>query len=296
MVLVSCILSLIAFYLLVAGRETFNEELVMIQELTLLGIKVGQYAGDSTGALRVSSLTSNANIFGGALMLSFISLVYLQKTNFSWFSNRWLGMLALLLLFLGFGLTFSRTSIVATIVGTCVYFLISTRRIIYKFFILMSLLFLVLTFIIFIVFSGLGADGADRLSTGLSGRDNIWGFVLPKLISNPLSGIGIGVTDLYLIESGSTNSSLHNAYLNILLETGVLGLFIYFSLVFFVITKVYKKIKITKSEENFYFYCFIISILASMLMHQFAESSAFQFGFFHIFLIYFLYVGVRVKG
>lgn len=57
-----------------------------------------------------------------------------------------------------------------------------------------------------------------------SGREDIWPYVIDMIKSRPLWGSGIGVN---LLESSSIEVSAHNLFLFIVLQTGIIGLFLF---------------------------------------------------------------------
>lgn len=65
------------------------------------------------------------------------------------------------------------------------------------------------------------SDSGRGLGSGLSGRDDLWFFFLPQFLESPVIGYGFRSRASYI---GS-----HNGFLDIILQQGVIGSFLFFS-------------------------------------------------------------------
>lgn len=102
----------------------------------------------------------------------------------------------------------------------------------------------------------------STISSG-SGRIEIWKNLLSLWSESPIFGIGWYNFLHYNIELFGRENYAHNAYLEVLVETGVIGFAIYLS---FILAVLYKTIVLTrKNPELNYLFCSLLSILVSFM-------------------------------
>lgn len=295
-VLVSILLVMVSLYISSVGSVRYSSDGKMIQEAMLFGIRVGQYASEGTGAFRASSLTKNANIFAAVLMLSALALFFLKKINSGLFGSFWLFTLASLFVATGLFITFSRGSMVSLFLGVAVFIFLSVPSASNRVFLILVGSVLLGVALIVGLFFRVDGLGEGRLAFDLSGREVIWGIAVDKILSNPLSGIGIGVSDYFLEKSGSYHLSMHNSHLNILLEVGVVGYFIYLGMVVWSLTTLVKSVAYSTDYRSRSLNVFVCSVLVALLALQFVESSVFQFTHLHFVFMFFMIMSVVYRG
>ncbi|MEX0621764.1 MAG: O-antigen ligase family protein [Candidatus Woykebacteria bacterium] len=267
----------------------------------------------------LSSYYKHPNTFGIILFFSIattITLLFLEKRkNFRIF------LYFLLILYTPFVFfTLSRSALLAVGAFTLLVSGPALKRKIY--FILVVAVIFVASFLLFIfndwglrVSSGTPAPFSQRITTsqgdkldlkdlgeeeifepkkiskrGTSNRIVIWTASVDYIKQNPIFGAGFGssveairsyIPDLYARYRGLTP---HNTYLRILVESGVVGLGIYVTIVANLFILAIKKFKNLTAQE-----WLILSILASVLAYQFFETSfllgtSFRSFYFLVFL------------
>jgi len=130
------------------------------------------------------------------------------------------------------------------------------------------------------------ADRVDDFSTdGGSGRFDLWGQAVTCFMSNPLFGIGAFNFSDYYASEYNKKLYVHNTYLEILVESGIIGFLFYFSfLLMLIITFVKTKLYIEKP--------FIILTLFSFLLQMVSLSLVVNEAFFLFLAIAFKYISV----
>lgn len=114
------------------------------------------------------------------------------------------------------------------------------------------------------------ASFADTLwrDTTLTGRTDVWQKLLPVAMDSPLLGHGFGgfwtpaIRELFMISEG------HNGYLDVLLETGFVGLTL---VTLFLLSSCRRAQRIMK--DDFYWASLWICLLIMTVIHNIAESS-----------------------
>lgn len=167
-------------------------------------------------------------------------------------------------------LSFSRLSILATILGVIFFFsLVSENK--------MSLFRKLLVFGIFavslVVILELSYDLVEILiektkNKGLTNRDSIWLLAMEYFYENPILGIGYGLSKEYVLErNGLPYSHLHNLYLKLLVETGILGLFSFIVFCGYILAAGLKKVKKQNDIELYV----ALTIFVVFLFHSLGE-------------------------
>lgn len=105
----------------------------------------------------------------------------------------------------------------------------------------------------------------------LTGRTDIWAYLVPYAMSNPIGGHGFGGfwTEVH---REATSSHAHNGYLDIVLNIGFLGLIIFSVYLLDCCRKAHKVL-----IHDFHHGCLWICILLMILVHNMAESSVTSF-------------------
>ena len=109
-------------------------------------------------------------------------------------------------------------------------------------------------------------------SETITGRDAIWKILVPLAMNKPMFGYGFGGFWTTNMRELATVIQSHNGYLDIVLNIGFIGLFLF--LLFFVNMGL---IAVKEIEKNFYFGAYISCFLIVVLVHNIAESSIASF-------------------
>ncbi|WP_027965274.1 O-antigen ligase family protein [Halalkalibacillus halophilus] len=256
------ILSLYGIIVFMFGSIS-QEDNIVIQSINLFGFSFSQVLVEG----RMSSLAGNSNTMGSWLMISILLSIYLYKNNKS--SNYLIG---ILLQIIALYLSFSRTSILALLLGVIVLFALV---LLYK-----KKLLIKLRFIIFIIIPLAISSvwiGAITFSD-LTGRQDFWYWGITELInSNPIIGQGYGSSEALLRGYGS-DSTLHNYYLTVLYEGGILGL----ALIVFILLMIYINLyKLFNNDDYIFSKIIIFSIFITITVHQFFETTIFNLTLLH---------------
>jgi putative inorganic carbon (HCO3(-)) transporter len=193
---------------------------------TALGFLTGGPASEVKGALtRITGPFNSSNTFGRYLMVMIVFGVAL----FPYLERGWqVGLAALLTpsaVFLV--LTYTRTAIIGTVIGLAVVGLIQSRRLLAVLLVLsiVALLLIPQFSSRFTSLADVGSGGQPSGNT-LAWRIGYWTEVLPLANSNPVTGIGLGSTQLSTDEAKQP----HNDFIRAYVETGLLGLGAYLAM------------------------------------------------------------------
>lgn len=234
--------------------------------------------------LGFSSFFNHRNGFGQLLFLGIVSNVYIL----SYKKNKFYYITAFLII-LNLTLTFSRTSILSTIVFFIVYFLQCMFSKKEKKSTLIGMLLILV--IISVIIVGINNEKIInfvnyyifRSEDGLSGRDTIWKIALSNIKGfRILTGYGIGTTSKLLENYGLTNS--HNAIIEIIL-TGGLQLLLFYFIIFINIIK-----NIMKFDNAEYKKIYISFLIAFFVYIIFEKILLFSTGYAPIMFTIFLVV------
>jgi O-antigen ligase len=198
------------------------------------------FAAHGVGAARATVGDLNANYVSYAIATSIpIALVLLQQSGHSLLMRLFIaGYVALSTaasLFSG-----SRGALVA--IAACIgfFFLRWARRRLFSSLVVIALA----VSTVYIVFDFIPEHVQDRLSVlvlmissrdqvDMTGRDQIWPVALSLFDSNPLVGAGLGSFPSYNVQ----NLYAHNVILSLASEVGIVGLLLYFTLIFSITRK-----------------------------------------------------------
>ena len=87
----------------------------------------------------------------------------------------------------------------------------------------------------------LALNDSDRgVNSGFSGRTDLWAKGIDLIAQNPLLGIGTRMQDRYYQDATTGVKSVHNGYLGLLIENGVLGAFCLFPIIIIGIWRLFR--------------------------------------------------------
>lgn len=225
-------------------------------------------------APRFIGFLTEPNITGAYFMLSYPVILWkYYNANEGANSKR----IALLFLLIGFCLhilTGSRTTIISSVLGISTFLFIQRKTV--K---LVSVLGIV-SLIVIIIFFVYTPENLERGDEGtmitVTGRDVLWQGAIFRFLQKPVLGWG------YMVESKILNmrsmqgtfslptaqQPLHNGYLSILTGTGLLGLFLWLSTIFYPLIKNASN----RKPEIINYKSYILSTFIMVLISNFTES------------------------
>jgi len=171
-------------------------------------------------------------------------------------------------------MTGSRTSLFASLVGICAWFIAQKQGV--------KIVLSVLTISLFaFILIQINPESFEREKskeiTDVTGRDKFWDSAEILITEKPLTGYGYAVEGKvfsdprfyvpgYALWSGSNRTSIHNGYLSIALGVGIIGILICIVLLLLPFIR-------GLSTSVSYYKAFAYSIMAMMLLENFAESA-----------------------
>ncbi len=246
------------------------------------------------GLPRVGSIFYNPNSLGIFLLYSLASTVMLAfamlcRRPFKHQNLLYPAVYALIgLQLLGLLFTFSRSSFLALAVFVALFLFFNWRRMFY--------LGLVLMVPAVVWMQARFADVLQeflRISRLLAGRENMWSDGVELFMQSPLLGIGLGgwqaVTDWGV--------SVHNSYLRMAMELGVVGLAAYLGMLFSLLfLMLYRINKIEPATPRFVFLTGIFSLVIGLMLVKIFE--VFFIGgtsFLDIYFVFILTLGLSLS-
>lgn len=189
-------------------------------------------------------------------------------------------LLSMMLFFSSFvGLIFSvsRSSLVSLVFACIVYLFASRIRLIYRPYILYPAVVFSLVFVAFTFSYWVKSDSAMRISEVMedvagkrldTGRSKLWEFAINEIEEHLILGTGIYARDSWdrrLSDGSYITLSVHNYYLAILMEAGVIGFMSVFVLLYIVFRNVFDpEVRLARLT---------VALFLSILVHQSAEVS-----------------------
>lgn len=222
-------------------------------------------------APRLIGTFSDPNIF--AFANSLFLFFYLFRLN----SRK--NALGLFFIVLTLILTLSRGAIIAVFIGLIISFLLSSKKSKIKTIFITPIIFIVFNKLIFQIFN------IDIFSTLLlrfnevstdagSGRFTIWGNGLTLFSENPIFGIGIYNFRSYSVTYFGIDHYMHNTFLEVIVESGLIGTTLYLIFLITIILSLFKIIKIS-SKINYLFVTFLTMIFMMLSLSLIANESFF---------------------
>lgn len=193
---------------------------------------------------------------GGAANLSFyLGLIGLYCYAKFIFQNKKEYFLVFLLSFIICIFTITRIGIAAMLIGTLVLTLLARKKFFAVLILSGSIIVILFTpvrnrlfyFPVENINEIFSWDILRRINT--QGRENIWRFVLPLFYNKPIFGAGLGSTTKYLLENFDGPGVVHNEYLRILVETGIIGFSLFMLSYLIVFRRCISIFKISKKER-----------------------------------------------
>ncbi|NBG89533.1 O-antigen ligase family protein, partial [Isachenkonia alkalipeptolytica] len=194
-------------------------------------------------------------------------------------------------------LTFSRGGHLGVLAGVIVLLLFSKKRLKQ---LKIGVIFLVSILVLYSFKDFLPIDPFEFISSrflsanldGGSGRKRLWANAINTFKDNPIFGIGINATRDYSIEFYSRGGYVHNTFLEVLSEMGIVGFTVYVS---FWASILYYSIKITRTRKNLFILCTFVSMFFQIQFLSILYNEMFYFMILILYRYYYEYINVKLK-
>ena len=176
-----------------------------------------------------------------------------------------LSTLAIPICFFAIFLNATRTASIASLFGIA-YWLYAHRKANFKFKLLLLSFFIASIVAIFTFSPKVSVDrvfsSGEAISSGtLNGRTIIWAASLEQWAKSPIIGSGIGGLSYVLTSSHVEYVSAHNTFIQVLVETGIIGFSFYLLLILSILYYIQK----TPLNERRYLISFLLVVIACQL-------------------------------
>lgn len=246
------------------------------QSYTIAGIKLIQSAcGDLSHGFYVGSLTNNPNSLSYICIFSLVYVLFFKTFNLK-------KIIKIIILFTGVLISGSRlATILFPIIILIRIFLhrknfVNTRKTV----------FLYYAFFIFILLLAFNFNSISG-SIDYNGRLENWTIGLKNV---SLIGHGINSDNIYLNNYLSYKTSMHNSYISLLVNYGIIFSIIICLFFFITLKKMLLKYELSK-EDSFVFVLFLILMIVSLSESTFLVYGCFNTLFFY--LIFYSYLEVK---
>jgi O-antigen ligase len=252
---------------------------LLIKYYPQFGVEYGQY----NGQLMWVGVTTQKNGLG---RLCFLSAFFLLWSIFSQRHEeklRWSHPIILVECFLLFLIAvllrgpegaYSATSLVVVMIGTAIYAALWWTRsagLLYRRLALAGVATILVLGAITPLIGGAtisGLSGSLGRDTTLTGRTDIWGWLVPLAYNNLLTGVGFGGFWTPKTISVYDVNEAHNGYLDVVLETGLVGLSLHFAFLLACCRQACQAL-----EHNFEWGAFCLSLICMTAMYNYTEST-----------------------
>lgn len=171
----------------------------------------------------LSSFYKNTNNYGLLLYISF-SLAIAEHTK----RPRRGSSILVIIIFINLILTFSRTSIIASLLFYMLYSIFTNKnKVSYYFLIVIALVIILLTVSLIYSANAITGQGLFQLDAGLGERGYIWEHAKSLIKQSPLFGYGFEDTEILYRGQWNQVHGWHNAYIGIVIRGGMLYLACY---------------------------------------------------------------------
>lgn len=176
-------------------------------------------------------------------------------------------------------LTFSRGGYLGVFAGCLLLLVLSKKRLKQFRFGIITLfsLFILYSFKTYLPidpFELISSRFLDIRTDGGSGRSILWSNAFNTFLDNPLLGIGINATLDYSADFYTRRGYVHNTFLEVLSEMGLIGFMVYMLLWFSLLRY---SLKMFKSNNNLFIICTFISMFFQMLFLSILYNEIFYF-------------------
>lgn len=246
------------------------------QSYTIAGIKLIQSAcGDLSHGFYVGSLTNNPNSLSYICIFSLVYVLFFKTFNLK-------KIIKIIILFTGVLISGSRlaTILFPIIILIRIFFhrknFVNTKKTVFLYYVFFI-------FILILVFNFSSISG----SIDYNGRLENWTIGLKNV---SLIGHGINSDNIYLNNYLSYKTSMHNSYVSLLVNYGIIFSIIICTFFFITLKKMLLKYELSK-EDSFVFVLFLILMIVSLSESTFLVYGCFNTLFFY--LIFYSYLEVK---
>lgn len=287
---VSPVLKYVVMYYLVINlikdNNSFNKSIRIYWVAQIIGAIYAVCLHFIAGVARARGFTHNPNRLGSTMMFfiifNFAMLIFDRNKKVKIFSA-----VGVFLGFLGLFSTLSRSALISTLIGLAVVCLLKDKRFI--------VLFLIASLLLFVI---LPDDYMARLellkdieSTNVSQRLLLYKIGIKLFKKYPITGIGFnavrGIYDRFDMEEfkelKNTYGHLHNVFINVAVEMGIIGLVMFLYLLYIILKKSWLLFK----KTNHGFVAGILGILFGQIFQNTVDMNfqGTEVGLIFVFLI-----------
>lgn len=256
------------------------------QTLAIGGGQLVQEVHMAGGFPRISSVTGNPNTLGffSGLACLFIAIgVFLGRGRLLSAS------VPFAINFAALFHSFSRGSMLALFLALVLVAWISNPRKALLYSVVFGLCLLVLSPL---YVGSLSSMVEARADSGMQGRDQIWINALEKVKDRPVMGVGFGLETERIHEPAGIKWTMHNAYLVVLSETGVVGLGLLFAFLLMVLSILLLSIFRSREERIRSVLMLTLGVALFVLIRSAVETSVFRFTNVNLIFMIFVSLGL----
>ncbi|WP_161595850.1 O-antigen ligase family protein [Deferribacter desulfuricans] len=281
-IITALIINLVALILYIIGIYEIGNNFILYERERVYGVLIDR------AIPRLIGTFSDPNFFVLANTFFFYYLLFMKKNLFE--------KLTFIIIVINIILTFSRGGIISLSIVLIIYFVVNLIIVIIRNFKIKKFFLKHLFFFIFLVgiivflinedtlFKEMFIKRINSLSEG-SGRLEIWLHGLNFFYNNFLLGIGLYNFLPYNIHYYNNYHYMHNTYLEVLVETGIVGFILYILFHIFLLIHILKMYKINKN------YIIILLSYFSLFLQMFFLSSLIN----EIWFLFIAYISVKYK-
>lgn len=269
------ILSLFLFVLIIPSIKAKETEIEgMLKAICILGVILIAMKAlvDFEIISNTKYIFTNKNSWAQALIFPFFISFYLYVKK-----NKKRYVLVALSSFLCIIFSYSRTAIIAALTFIFFYYLVMSKRIKHK----VIFIFLIFVFSVFLTlidnsFISFVINSYTRKGYNLvTNRNLLWGVALDAFKSSPIFGVGRGVAENLILNSGTgmKNSEYHSFYFEVLAYGGIISAILY---VYLFISALINGLKIKRINSKLG--GVVLSAMTSIFVYMLAETF-YPFGF-----------------
>lgn len=241
------------------------------QTLSLSGIELTHEIHTAGTFSRISSTTRNPNALGflsGLTCVIVFSMLVSKKIKLSLF---------LLVFFVNFSAllyTLSRGAIISFALSVFIVLFFYNKR---KVFVYLVGFFVSLIVLMPVYIEPVKSLVESRIEQGLHGRQEIWSNALQTFSNHPLMGVGFGLEQELVHNPSGIKWTMHNGYLVVLVETGILGFLLMVCFLFVLTLSLISGIRLSSDQETRSALILIFSIAVFILTRSMVETAIFRF-------------------
>ena len=270
------------------GMSFFGDEYIpsgggrAYQSLRLLGINLTHEVHFARGLPRIASVTANPNTLAlyAAIGCIITLLLYCSKSIGFLISSAFFVINFSALLH-----TFSRGAILGlVIVFLIIFMMLGVKRFLYFIFVVLFASMLVM-----LLSGGYIVDAVQaRMGQGFHGRDIIWSAALDSILLNPFAGVGFGLEREAILFPAGIDWTMHNAYLVVVSEIGLIGFFLFFIFMFSTCAIILRKITLYVGTFHGYMLILLFSLIVFIMLRGLTATLIMRFVDVNIMLMFFI--------